>query len=160
MASLTGIEEKLTDYSDLLVSFDSSLKNFIVEKSERNSLIIGLSGQSDGFTANSALFLDDINNFLDANIKILGYNSIENAFCFLNSGITSWREEAEIIRDWYDNFMYLSNQEIQDYRSNGGTAPNISNFLNRNDVLSLYDYGLTSPVRGIDDLMIYTFNSY
>jgi hypothetical protein len=83
-------------------------------------------------------------SILDSIANFYGYDSIDNAISYCNSGITSWRNEAIAFNTWRDNTVSLMYQNIFSFTADGITLPDLDGFIGQT---GYFDVGITSPSR-------------
>lgn len=85
-----------------------------------------------------------INIFLQNTAISFGYDSIQDALSYHNSGITAWREEAIALNEWRDNTISLAYNNIHMFTTNGIPLPSESEFKSQQGYSSV---NISSPSR-------------
>jgi len=91
-----------------------------------------------------SFFYANIKNLLEGTSISYGYDSIDNAISYYNSGITSWRNEAIAFNTWRDNTVSLMYDNIFSFTADGITLPDLPGFTGQT---GYFDVGITSPSR-------------
>lgn len=89
-------------------------------------------------------FLQQINSFLNETASSYGYDSIDNAISYYNSGITAWRNEAIAFNTWRDDTISLMYSNIFSFTSDGTALPDLLGFTSQP---SYNDLNLSTPSR-------------
>ena len=91
-------------------------------------------------------FVGDVEGLLNTTAFSYGYNSIDNAISYYNSGITAWRDEAIAFNTWRDNTIDLMYDNIYSFTADGITLPSLTagGFTGQT---GYFDVALGSPSR-------------
>lgn len=93
---------------------------------------------------NISNFQSEVNVLLESTAVSYGYNSIDNAISYYNSGITAWRNEAIAFNTWRDNTLDLMYDNVYSFTADGITLPTLSGFTGQ---AGYFDVGLGAPSR-------------
>lgn len=161
---LTTGSEKITltsDYASYVVSgVTSSGSTFIVdlstdrwyvlEDSSGEYIAYGATGVSPYDNLPNSYYIQDfvggVENILNTTAISYGYNSIDNAISYYNSGITAWRDEAIAFNTWRDNTLDLMYDNVYSFTADGITLPSLTagGFTGQT---GYFDVGLGAPSR-------------
>lgn len=83
----------------------------------------------------------NVNFLLNQTAKSYGYDSIDNAISYYNSGITAWRNEAIAFNTWRDNTETLMFDNIFSFTADGITLPDLAGFTGQT---GYFDVGITA----------------
>jgi len=83
----------------------------------------------------------NVNFLLNQTAKSYGYDSIDNAISYYNSGVTAWRNEAIAFNTWRDNTETLMFDNIFSFTADGITLPDLAGFTGQT---GYFDVGITA----------------
>ena len=122
----------------------SEIVSEIVEDVDFSSIISDVNN-IDLLRENTIKFIvSNVNFLMNQTAKSYGYDSIDNAISYYNSGITSWRNEAIAFNTWRDNTVSLMYDNIFSFTADGITLPDLPGFTGQT---GYFDVGITSPSR-------------
>jgi hypothetical protein len=71
-------------------------------------------------------FYGGVYNLMDREAFSFGYDSVQDAISYYNSGITAWRDEAIAFNTWRDNTVSLMYDNIFSFTADGITLPSLT----------------------------------
>lgn len=108
----------------------SSDRWYVLEDSSGEYIAYGATGVSPFDNLPPSFYTQEfyggVKNLLDSTAVSYGYDSIDNAVSYYNSGITAWREEAIAFNTWRDNTLSLMYDNIFSFTADGTTLPDIA----------------------------------